>query len=83
MTRVNPDKHVQPTGQSEIYNASGTMSAINISSPEDALEGAFLGSISTKRIKTLLQAYRNTTSPEPGDFQQAIAKIVARYKDGS
>ena len=68
---INPDKDMQPTGQLEIYSAS--------KSPE----GAFLGSISTKRIETLLQAYRNTTSPELGDFPQAIAKLVARYKDGS
>ena len=62
MTRVNPDKDVQPTGQSEIYNACETMSAV--SSPEAAFEGAFLASNSTKRIETLLQAYRNTTSPD-------------------
>ena len=77
MTRVNPDKDVQPTGQFEIYNASETMSAIY--SPE----GAFWGSMSTKRIGTLPQAYRNTTSPELGDFPQAIAKLIARYKDRS
>ena len=77
MTRVNPDKDVQPTDQHEIQNASGTMSAIY--SPE----GASLGSMSTKRIETLSQAYWNTTSPELGDFQQAIAKLIARYKDGS
>ena len=46
-------------------------------------EGAFLGSMCTKRIETLLQAYRNTTSPELGDFPQAIAKLTARYKDSS
>ena len=72
MTRVNPDKDVQPTGQFEIYNASETMS---IYSPE----GPFLGSVSTKRTETLAQAYRN----ELGDFPQAIAKLIARYKDGS
>ena len=44
MTRVNPDKDVQPTGQSEIYNASETMSAVY--SPE----GALLGSMRKKRI---------------------------------
>ena len=53
MTRVNPDNHVQPTGQFEIYNASETMSAVY--SPE----GAFLGSMRKKRIETLAQAYRN------------------------
>ena len=73
MTRVNPDKDVQPTGQFEIYNASETMSAIY--SPE----GAFLGSMRKERIETLAQAYRNGL----GDFPQAIAKLVARYNDGS
>ena len=73
MTRVNPDKDVQPTGQFEIYNVSETMSAIY--SPE----GAFLGSMRKKRIETLAQAYRN----ELGDLPQAIAKLIARYKDGS
>ena len=72
MTRVNPDKDVQPTGQSEIYNASETMSAVY--SPE----GALLGSMRKKRIETLAQAYRN----EMGEFPQAIAKLIARYKDG-
>ena len=46
-------------------------------------EGAFLGSMKTKRFETLSQAYQNTTSPELGDFPQAIAKLIARYKDGS
>ena len=64
MTRVNPDKDVQPTGQFETYKASETMSAIY--SPE----GAFLGSMSTKRIETLSQAYQNTTSPELTDFRR-------------
>ena len=73
MTRVNPDKDVQPTGQFEIYNASETLSAVYSS------EGAFLGSMKKKRIETLAQAYRN----ELGDFPQAIAKLIARYKDGS
>ena len=73
MTRVNPDKDVQSTGQFEIYNASETMSAVN--SPE----GAFLGSMRKKSIETLAQAYRN----ELGDFPQAIAELIARYKDGS
>ena len=73
MTRVNPDKDVQPTGQFEIYNASGTMSAIY--SPE----GAFLGSMRKKRIETLAQAYRH----ELDDFPQAIAKLITRYKGGS
>ena len=77
MTRVSPDKDVQPTGQFGIYYATATMSAIY--SPE----GAFLRSMSTKRIETLPQAYWNTTSLEMGDFPQAIAKLVARYKDGS
>ena len=72
MTRVNPDKDVQPTGQFEIYE---TMSAIY--SPE----GAFLGSMNTKRIETLSQAYRKTTSPELGVFPEAIAKLIARYMD--
>ena len=72
-TRVNPDKDVQPTGQFEIYNASETLSAVY--SPE----GAFLGSMKKKRIETLAQAYRN----ELGDLPQAIAKLIARYKDGS
>ena len=31
----------------------------------------FSGSMSTKRTETLLQAYRNTTSPELGDFLPA------------
>ena len=44
MTRVNPDKDVQPTGQFEIYNASETMSAIY------SLEGAFLGSMRKRRF---------------------------------
>ena len=65
---------MQPAGQFEICNAPDTMSAIY--SPE----GAFLGSMSTKRIETLSQAYRHTTSPEPGDFPQAIAKLIARCK---
>ena len=73
MTRVNPDKDVQPTGQFEICDASETMGAIY--SPE----GAFLGSMRKKRIETLAQAYRK----EVGDFPQAIAKLIARYKDGS
>ena len=77
MTRVNPDKDVQPTGQSETYNASETMSGIY--SPE----GALLGSRSLKRSETLSQAYWNTISPELGDFSQAIAKLITRYKDGS
>ena len=77
MTRVNPDKDVQPTGQFDVHNASATMSAIY--SPE----GAFFGSISTKRIQTLLQAFPTRTSPEPGGFPQAIAQLIARYKDGS
>ena len=42
-------------------------------------EGAFLGSMRKKRIETLAQAYRN----ELGDLPQAIAKLIARYKDGS
>ena len=46
-------------------------------------EGAILGSTSTKRIETLLQAYWNTTSPELGDFSQAIGKLIAIYKDES
>ena len=33
--------------------------------------------------ETLLQAYRNTTSSELGDIPQAIAKLIARHKDGS
>ena len=49
LTRVIPDKDVQPTGQFEIYNASETMSAIY--SPE----GALLGCVSTKSFETLLQ----------------------------
>ena len=73
MTRVNPDNDVQPTGQFEIYDASETMSAIY--SPE----GAFVGSMRTKRIETLAQAYWKEVS----DFPQAIAKLIARYKDGS
>ena len=74
-TRVNPDKDVPLTGQSEIYYAS-YMSAVR--SPE----GAFTGSMRTKIIETLLQAYRTTTSSELGDSPQAIAELVARYKDG-
>ena len=77
ITRVNPDKDVQPAGQFDIYNASRAMSAIY--SPERA----FLGSMGTKRIETLSQAYQNTKSPELGDFTQEIAKLIARYKDGS
>ena len=73
MTRVNPDKDMQPTGQFEIYDASETMGAIY--SPE----GALLGSMRKKRIETLAQAYRK----EVGYFPQAIAKLIARYKDGS
>ena len=46
-------------------------------------EGAFTGSMRTKRIDTLLQAYRTTTSSELGDSPQMIAELVARYKDGS
>ena len=42
-------------------------------------ECAFLGSIREQRIETLAQAYRN----KMGDFPQAIAKLIARYKDGS
>ena len=64
MTRVTPDIDVQPTSQCKIYNASETMSAVY--SPE----GAFLGSMSTKRIEILLHAYRITTSSGLGDFLQ-------------
>ena len=78
LTRVNnPDKDMQPTGQFEIYNASETMSAGY--SPE----GAFLGSMRSKRIESLLRAYPNTTSSELYDFPPAVAKLIAGYKDGS
>ena len=77
MTRVNLDKDLQPNNQSEIYHASETMSATY------GIEDAFLGSMSARRIETSLQAHRNTTSPEVGDFLQAVAKLIARYKDGT
>ena len=52
-----------------------------------SLAGVFLGSIRTGRPEILLQAYQNTTSPQPGSFPQvpqAIAKLIAKYnKSGS
>ena len=75
ITRVNPDKEVQRSGQFEVYNASETPSAIH--SPQ----GAFLGSMHTERTMTLLQADQNTSS-QPDDFLQVIAKLIVRYKDG-
>ena len=47
-----------------------------------ALKVHSLRSMRTERIKTLLQTEWNTTSPQSGDFLQAIAELV-RYKDGS
>ena len=76
MTRVNPDKDVQRTGQFEVYNASETPSAIH--SPQ----GAFLGSMHTERIKTLLQANQNTTNSQTDDLLQVIAQLIVRYKGG-
>ena len=73
--QCHPDRDVQPAGPFGVFKASETMSAIQ--SPE----GACLGSMCTEN-KILLQAYRNTTSPL-GDSLQAIAKLIARYKDGS
>ena len=82
MTRVNPDKVVQPTGQFDIHsagqfdihNASETMSAIY--SPE----GASLGSMRTKRIETM--KHKQLTESVPAD-PQAIAELIARYSDAT
>ena len=57
MTRNYPDNYVQPTSQFASDNASEMSSALH--SPE----GAYLGSLCTERIKTLLQAYWNATNP--------------------
>ena len=76
ITRVNPDKDVQPTSQFKVYNASELPSAIH--SPQ----GAFLGTMHTERTKTMLQADQNTPSSQSDDFPQAIAKLIVRYKDG-
>ena len=76
MTKVNLDKDVRPTGEFELYNISDKLSAVY--SPD----GRFQGSINSARLSTLSQAYTDRTYHKAGSFPQALASLLARYKDG-
>ena len=76
MTKVNPDKDVWPTGKFEVYTLSAKLSAVY--SPD----GRFQGSINSARLSTLSQAYTDRTDHKAGNFPQALASLLARYKDG-
>ena len=76
MTKVNSDRDARPTGEFEVYTLSGKLSAVY--SPD----GRFQGSINSARISTLSQAYADRTDHKTGNFPQALASLLARYKDG-
>ena len=76
MTKVNSDRDARPTGEFEVYTLSGKLSAVY--SPD----GRFQGSINSARLSTLSQAYTDRTDHKAGNFPQALASLLARYKDG-
>ena len=75
MTIVNPDKYVQANGNSELYNASETMTAIH--SPEGAVPWSHV----QEKIQTLLQAHRNTSSSQSDNLPPAVTKHLLASAD--
>ena len=76
MNKVNPDKDVPATGAFEVYHITDRQYAIY------APNGSYQGTMNTERLRLLYQAYSKPAIFNSGQFPEAVAKLLRRYKDG-
>ena len=76
MNKVNPDKDVPATGAFEVYYITERQYAIY------APNGLYQGTMNTERLQLLYQAYSKPAIFNSGQFPEAVAKLLRRYKDG-
>ena len=75
MNKINPDKDVAPTGQSEIYGLNEKLQAIYTP------EGNSQGVIHAHRLSILKRSYYASNASRTNNFPQAIATLMQRYQD--